>query len=96
MKTEKVVEALIEAAEQLGIQVRRERGGFRGGLCSIDGQEVILLNKRQPAQAHLAILAESLSPARVDNVFLAPAVRAALEDSWASQTDVAVDVEDVS
>jgi hypothetical protein len=62
----------------------------------MDGQEVILLNRRQPVQTHLAILAESLSPERIENVFLAPAVRAALEESWTSQSDVIVDVDDAS
>ena len=96
MKTEKIVEALTDAAEELGIQVRRERGTFRGGLCSMDGKEVILLNRRQPVQTHLAILAESLTPDRVEGIFLPPTVRAALEDSWASKSDVAVDVDDAA
>ncbi len=94
MTTEKIVEELLESVRGLGIEVRVERGRFRGGLCSIDGREVILLNKRQPAQAHLSILAESLEPARLEDTFLPPAVRAALEDSWAAAAEVALEEDD--
>jgi hypothetical protein len=94
MKVEKIVEELVEAAGQLGIRVRKERGSFRGGLCTVDGEEVILLNQRQPVDTHLAILAESLRIDRIDEVFLTPAVRAALETCWASGSLADVEPDD--
>lgn len=94
MTTEKIVEELLESVRGLGIEVRVERGGFRGGLCTIDGREVVLLNKRQPAQAHLSILAESIDRERWEDTFLPPAVRAALEDSWAAASEVALEEDD--
>ena len=50
-----------------------------------------MLNKRQPAEARLAILAESLRSLPVDTVFMRPAVREALESSWETQPEVEVD-----
>ncbi len=88
MKTDKIVNTLIEAAQQIGIEVRRERGRFHGGWCTIDGKELILLNKRQPVESHLAILADSLPLDRLESVFLPPAVRAALEESRSGKVDV--------
>jgi hypothetical protein len=94
MKVQHIVQALEEAARQLGVRVRRERGGFRGGRCKVGEEEVIVLNKSHPPEAHLAILAESLRDLPVDTIFVRPAVRKALEDVWSRRTPVDVEVEE--
>jgi len=85
MKTDDLIKELVEAAEQLGLDVRAERGSFRGGLCFVEDRPVIVLNKRQPTEANIAILAEVLKNQPLDNVFIKPSVRSALESSWASR-----------
>lgn len=82
MKTPQIVRDLEAAAGQLGVRVRYETGRFRGGRCLVDGEEQIVLNKRQPPEAHLAILAEGLRELDVESVYLRPAVRDALEAAW--------------
>lgn len=82
MNSETIVEQLTEAANQLGWEVRFEKGDFRGGRCVIDGKPMILLNKRHSADLHVTILAESLSDQPLDNLYLPPAVRSAVEDVW--------------
>lgn len=82
MKTETVVEALKEAVAALGIRVRSERGSFRGGRCVIDGEDVLVLNKVHLPELQLTVIAESVSPEEVEDLFLKPAVRRALEDTW--------------
>jgi hypothetical protein len=94
MKVEQIVRELIEAASQMGLEVRTESGSFRGGRCTVDETELILLNKRHPPETHLAILAESLRRSPMDTIFLAPAVRSALEQSWAHQAVVDVEIVD--
>jgi hypothetical protein len=84
MKIPALVQALAEAHQQLGVAVRRERGPFRGGRCTVDGREVMILNKLHPPEAQLAVLAESLRTLPVDQLYLRPAVRVALEDAWAA------------
>ncbi|HHP7239623.1 hypothetical protein [Longibacter sp.] len=83
MKTTTVLEELEQAAEQLGYVVRREKGNFRGGVCTIDGEAIIMLNKRHIPDVQLVVLADSLRDAPVDTIYLKPAVRDALEDAWA-------------
>ena len=83
MKTDAIVRALEEAHARLGVRVRRERGGFRGGRCTVEGEEVVVLNRRHPPEVHLAVLAASLRHLPVEQLYLRPAVRAALEDAWA-------------
>ncbi len=92
MKPKQIVQALEEAVAQLGVAVRRERGSFRGGLCTIGGATVVVLNKRMPVEAHLAVLAEALRALPSDEVYLRPAVRDAVEAAWASR-DAGVGVE---
>ena len=84
MKATALVQALEDAHRRLGVAVRRDRGPFRGGRCLVDGEEVLVLNKMHPPEAQLAVLAQSLRDLPVDEVYLRPAVRDALEDAWAA------------
>jgi hypothetical protein len=95
MKTKQVVEELKQAAEQLGVRVRTDRGNFRGGRCRIGDEDVIVLNRQHLPEAHLAILAWSLRDLPVDGIFLRPAVRQILEDAWRRNESFETDVADV-
>ncbi|MEM1094326.1 MAG: hypothetical protein AAGJ10_06955 [Bacteroidota bacterium] len=92
MKTEQIVKELAQAARQMGLTVRMEKGGFRGGRCRVNDDRLIVLNKLHPPERHLAILATSLQEQELDTVFLKPAVRRALQQSWAQQA-AAVEVD---
>lgn len=82
MKVEHVVEDLKQVAGRLGFQVRMERGSFRGGRCTVSGEEVIVINRQHIPEIQLSILAESLRGSEIDNTYIKPAVRRALEDAW--------------
>ncbi len=82
MKTQHIVKELEQAAQQLGVRVRFEKGNFRGGLCTVEDQQTIVLNRRHPPEVHVALLAESLRDLPIDTVYLKPAVREALEAAW--------------
>ena len=84
VKPPAVVAALEEALERLGVRVRRERGLFQGGLCVVDGEEVVVLNRAQPPEAQVAVLAGAVRACDHDALYLRPAVRAALDDAWAA------------
>lgn len=88
MKTEHIVRALEGAVRQLGLEVRWEKGRFRGGQCLVNGQPLVMLNKHHPAEIHLAILAETLRTMPVDTIYLRPAVRDALEEAWERQATI--------
>lgn len=82
MKTQQIVEELKQAAERLGFRVRSEKGNFRGGRCIVGSENTIMLNKRHAPETQLIVLAECLRDAPLEDVFLRPAVRSALEDAW--------------
>lgn len=94
MKTEQILEELKTAAEQLGYRVRTEKGNFKGGRCVVGDESIIMLNKRHLPQLQLVILAQSLRDLPIDEVFLRPAVRSALEDVWQRNESFEVDAAD--
>ena len=84
MKPSAVVAAFEEILGQLGVRVRRERGGFRGGLCVVEGVPTVVLNKLHPPDAQAAVLAAALGEhGGAEALYLRPSVRAALEAAWA-------------
>lgn len=83
METKQIVEELKQAAYQLGYEVRVEKGNFRGGRCSVEGETIIMLNKRHLPAVQLTVLADTLRDVPIDTVYLKPAVRRALEEAWA-------------
>ncbi len=87
MKTTQIIHELKQAAYQLGYEVRVEKGNFRGGRCAVDGESIIMLNKRHLPEVQLAVLADALRETRIDAIYLKPAVRQALEDAWAQQDE---------
>ena len=91
MKTHKIIQELESAIQQLGFEVRKERGNFRGGRCIVEGQEFIMLNRHHVPEVHLAVLAESLRDVPVDKIYLKPAVRKALEEAWDARGSVEVE-----
>jgi hypothetical protein len=91
VKPAALAKALEEAVRQLGVRVRYERGTFRGGLCTVDGETIVMLNRRLPVESHVSALASALAELPSDTLYMRPAVRAALEDVWASRVAEHID-----
>lgn len=91
MDTQQIIDELEQTAQQLGFEVRREKGDFRGGRCQKGDTELIMLNKRHLPETQLAVLAEALRNMPIDTVYLKPAVREALEATWAEHDDAAAE-----
>ncbi len=94
MKTQAIVKELEEIARQLGLGIRKEKGNFRGGRCIVGGEDMIVLNRHHVPEVHLGILAEALRDLPIDAVFVKPAVRKALEETWNSGAEM-VEEEDL-
>jgi len=94
MTSETILDELTDVAKRMDMEVRVEKGDFRGGRCHVDGQTVIMLNKRHPTEVQLAVLARSLRGEPLDTVYLKPAVRKALHRLWdEADTDDDADAE---
>ncbi len=91
MKPAALVVALEEALRGLDVRVRRERGTFRGGRCTVAGQETVVLNRLHPPEAQAAVLAGALASFPHDGLYLRPAVRAAVAEAAARGDDDPLD-----
>jgi hypothetical protein len=79
-----LLEELKALAKQLGIRVREEKllreVGYRvrGGSCRVHDQDMVFLDRDQPASERIEILVDELARRNVDAEHLSPSVRRAL------------------
>jgi hypothetical protein len=85
MKTETFVLEMEELLQQLGYQVRKEAGSFRGNSCVMKGERMVVLNKRTPKEFNAGILARLIGELPHNNIYIKPAVRKELEKMWKRQ-----------
>jgi hypothetical protein len=85
MKDDKLLAALEEVAGSLGIKVRHEQikkntaRQPKGGLCYVHGEPRIILHKPLPTHEKVQVLIEALQSLDLENVYIAPEVRQAIE-----------------
>jgi hypothetical protein len=81
LRQQRLVDELIEAAERLGLTVRREKllreVGYRarGGACRLREENLVIIDRDQPPHEQLEILAEALRGRDLEAVYLSPEVR---------------------
>ena len=81
----KLADELIEAAQRLGVEVRREKilreVGYRarGGPCRLREQDLIIIDREMPAADQLELLAEVLKDREHEQLYLSPAARKLLQ-----------------
>ncbi|MFO0592390.1 MAG: hypothetical protein U0441_32905 [Polyangiaceae bacterium] len=86
MELAQLYQELLSAARKMGVDVRAEPfdPGLsdatrpRGGLCTIRGRHMILVDARGSLPDRIATLAGALSQMDLDSVFLPPVVRATI------------------
>ena len=86
MELGRLLEELTRAAERAGIEVRTEPFDPnlsdvrrpRGGLCTLRGQLLILIDANLPLAERVGTVAEALAAVDLDHLFLPPIVRATI------------------
>ena len=66
-------------AERLSVQIRYGKLDKAGGLCRYRGAYHIIINKRLDTQERIAVLARAFAQFPLDDVFLIPAIREAID-----------------
>ncbi|MFH1049823.1 MAG: hypothetical protein V1779_02705 [bacterium] len=79
MKINEVYDEMLDIAKRIGVTVRKENGKFKGGNCTINNEEIILINNSIPLETRTSILAKCLTNYSINNVFMKPAVRDYIE-----------------
>src|SRR5208282_109988 len=81
-----LVEELAQAAERVGLQVRRERllreVGYRarGGACRLRERDLLIIDSAQPPAEQLEVLLEALRTRDLETLYLSPAARRLLRN----------------
>lgn len=78
-----IIQELEQVSQQLGIQIRYEKGDFEGGYCILKEQKVLVVNKRLHDMRKASVLAQALSEYGVEEVFIKPNIRTFIEDEAA-------------
>ena len=86
MELARLFEELSRAAERAGIRVREDAFDPnlsdvkkpRGGLCTLRGQRLILVDAKLPLPERIATLAEALAGVDLESFFVPPIVRATI------------------
>ena len=93
-----MVDELAEAAERIGLKVRRERLlreiGYRarGGACRLREKDLVIIDSAQPPAEQLEVLLEALRTRDLESLYLSPAARRLLQNQ-SDQTSQAAQVE---
>ena len=86
MELSRLFEELVKAARRCGIEVRIEpfdpglsdEKRPRGGLCTVFGKRMILVDTKAPMPDRIAMVAAALATVDLDHLFLPPIVRATI------------------
>ena len=93
-----MVDELAEAAERIGLKVRRERLlreiGYRarGGACRLREKDLVIIDSAQSPAEQLEVLLEALRTRDLESLYLSPAARRLLQNQ-SDQTSQPAQVE---
>ncbi len=83
MTAEDLLEELKSVATLVGVKVRFENGNFDGGYCLLRTERLLVINRRSNVTRKIRTLALGLNEYGLDNVYVQPAVREAIDDELA-------------
>ncbi len=80
LNPDKLMRMFEELAEKLDISIVKDKGNFNGGMCTINDENYIVLNKSKPIEQRLKILANSFKTKKLSDTYLIPALRSYIEE----------------
>ncbi|MCI0515015.1 hypothetical protein L0128_17510 [candidate division KSB1 bacterium] len=80
MKADEILGQLENLIQNLAIDLRYEKGDFKGGLCRINEKNMLIINSKLPDEQKIKILAAELNRFDLENVYVLPAIRKIIEE----------------
>ncbi len=80
LKPEKLFILFEELAEKMNINIVQGKGDFIGGMCYVNDESYIVINKVKPMSQRLNVLGAEFSKLDLNNIFVSPALRDFIED----------------
>jgi hypothetical protein len=81
MDDEEILAQLEGAARRLGVPVRYEDCGVPGGLCTVRGERVIIVERGADARLRARVLARALGEIGTEGLYLSPVVRELIDEA---------------
>ena len=75
IKPNKLLTLFEELAEKMNINIVQGKGDFQGGMCSVNDESYIVLNKLKPIDQRLSVLVKEFSSLNLKNIFIQPVLR---------------------
>jgi hypothetical protein len=82
MKSDTLIIELEQLVERAGYTIRKERGSFQGNHCVVEGDRLVVINKKRPVEQQIGLLARVLNKDELRDMYIKPAVRKELETLW--------------
>lgn len=80
MTEEELLLEIEQAAQEMGVHIRYEKGNFDGGYCILREEKIIVVNKKLSEIKRCSVIAQALGEYGIDNVYMKPIVRTYVED----------------
>ena len=74
-KPDKLLILFQDLAEKMDINIVQGKGDFHGGMCSVNNESYIVLNKLKPIDQRLGVLVREFSKLNLKNIFIQPVLR---------------------
>jgi len=86
-KKDSLIKELIEVYNQVGYEVRIEKGLFKGGFCLLREQKLFLLNRKLDQDKKIGFLAKNLSEIGVEGIYIKPNIRELIKNESVQQSE---------
>lgn len=80
MTEEELLLEIEQAALDMGVHIRYEKGNFDGGYCILREEKIIVVNKKLSEIKKCSVIAQALGEYGIENVYMKPIVRTYVED----------------
>ena len=81
MKNNKLLEEFHFLAEKLEIKIMKGKGDFSGGECTVNNENVIVINNNKPIEQQLNTLAGCFKKYNLDGLYIIPALREYIDNA---------------
>lgn len=79
MNRRELFDLMLETARRVFDRVELAAGDFHGGACKVRDEQCLMLNRAATLDANLRILASQLAKNDLNDIFLVPKVREAID-----------------
>ena len=74
-----ILKELEELALKAGIKVRYEKTEARGGMCTFQGNPLIIIDRKASDDYKIAVLAENIKKKGLQDIYISPKMREVLD-----------------